>query len=322
MVPSDQFVLFYNEIFKYLEKKGPMALRRYYDRVSLRQEDFCLKLFREKGLKGMYEYWERIRIEENCDSWHRLAPDASYMEGGQTVCPSLTKALKSETGPCRVYCDHCPGWVLPIMTKAGYYYVYNIISRTRPTCEVFIAPFKNRTLAEDRQNKWLEEFGDDLIRSNVEPSFYRGTIANSRNFENLHPRFKRAFGWLRETDLAALKPGRHVIDGEEIYANVMEVELKPYSQDAQLEAHRDYIDIHVPVSGEETCGYVYDETGRTSADFNSKDDYCLLRNAKMRAITFKPGEFAAFMPPCGAHAPNQTFGEMRKHRKLVVKVKA
>ena len=31
MIPSDQFVLFYNEIFKLLEAKGPEHLRKYYD---------------------------------------------------------------------------------------------------------------------------------------------------------------------------------------------------------------------------------------------------------------------------------------------------
>ena len=33
------------------------------------------------------------------------------------------------------------------------------------------------------------------------------------------------------------------------------------------------------------------------------------------------GEFIVFFPPYGAHAPNQTDGEARAHRKLVVKVR-
>ena len=34
MIPSDHFVRFYNEVFKFLAKAGPCELRRYYDRVS------------------------------------------------------------------------------------------------------------------------------------------------------------------------------------------------------------------------------------------------------------------------------------------------
>ena len=37
MIPSDHFVKFYNEIFKYLEKKSPGELDRYYARVADRQ---------------------------------------------------------------------------------------------------------------------------------------------------------------------------------------------------------------------------------------------------------------------------------------------
>jgi YhcH/YjgK/YiaL family protein len=323
MLPSDQFVLFYNEIFKFLEQQGSDALRKYYDRIAKRQEDFCLKQFQEMGLKGMYDYWERIRIEENCDSWRRFAADGSYLEGGQNVCPSLSKVLESETGPCRVYCDHCPGWVLPVMTKAGYYYVYNLISRTKPSCLNFITPFANRALAEDRQNLWLEEVGDDLVRSNLEPSMYRGTIAKSRNFENLHPRLKKAFAFLRETDLAALPLGRTTIDGDDIFANVMEPTLGKYGPDAKLEAHRRYIDIQTPLTGEETLGYIYDKAGvdARASEFNVNDDYVLYRNPAMRQITLRPGEFVAFLPPYGAHAPGRTLGEPRKIRKVVVKVR-
>ena len=67
MLPSDHFVKFYNEIFKYLERKGPEELDRYYERVAERQAFFTLDAFKRDGFKGMYDYWERIRIEENCD---------------------------------------------------------------------------------------------------------------------------------------------------------------------------------------------------------------------------------------------------------------
>ena len=46
MIPSDHFVKFYNEIFKFLERKGPEALDRYYARVAERQAYFTLDAFR------------------------------------------------------------------------------------------------------------------------------------------------------------------------------------------------------------------------------------------------------------------------------------
>ncbi|MBR4654946.1 MAG: YhcH/YjgK/YiaL family protein [Kiritimatiellae bacterium] len=318
MMPSDQFVLFYNEIFKLLEKKGPGELRRYYDRVAERQEQFCLPLFR-KGLKGIHEYRERIRIEENCKSRNILADD--YLEGGQLVCPSLSKALKSAAGACEHYCDHCPGWTLPVYAKAGFHCVYDIISRKEPECYMFIT--RNRDLAEDKLSERLAMNGADLVSSNLPIGMVRGRIADSAKFEGLHPRFPKAFAFLRSHDLSKLPLGRNEIDGDDIYANVMDMTLKPWDTAAKLEVHRRYFDIHVPITGDEVDGYIYDEANvkANAAGFVEKDDYVLFRNPKMRKVNVAKGEFAIFYPPYGAHAPNKTDGAPRAHRKLVVKVR-
>ena len=72
MIPSDHFVRFYNEVFKYLENAGEGELQKYWLEISHHQERHCLELFKTKGLQGMYDYWEHIRIEENCDKRQRI----------------------------------------------------------------------------------------------------------------------------------------------------------------------------------------------------------------------------------------------------------
>lgn len=42
MIPSDQFVRFYNEVFKFLDAQGGGALEDYYRAVSEQQERHCL----------------------------------------------------------------------------------------------------------------------------------------------------------------------------------------------------------------------------------------------------------------------------------------
>ena len=318
MMPSDQFVLFYNEIFKFLEKKGMGELRKYYARVAERQEEFCLPLFR-KGLKGICEYREKIRVEENCKIHIKLSEDC--LEGGQLVCPSLTKVLASETGPCKHYCDHCPGWVLPVYAKAGFFCVYDIVSRTKPYC--YSAITKDRGIAEEKFCERLAVSGAGLVSTNMPLGMVRGSLAVSKKFEGLHPRFGKAFAFLRSQRLAELPPGRIDIDGDDVYANVIDTTLKPWDPDAQLEVHRQYFDVHVPVSGEEVDGYVYDEGNAkvNASAFNVEKDYVLFRNPKMAKVSLKPGEFAIFYPPYGAHAPNKTCGASRPHRKIVVKVR-
>ena len=47
MIPSDHFVRFYNEVFKFLDEHN--ALDPYYREISRHQELHCLELFRDKG---------------------------------------------------------------------------------------------------------------------------------------------------------------------------------------------------------------------------------------------------------------------------------
>ena len=53
MIPSDHFVRFYNEVFKFLDACGGLA--KYYETISKHQEFHCLKEFSEKGLQGVYD---------------------------------------------------------------------------------------------------------------------------------------------------------------------------------------------------------------------------------------------------------------------------
>ena len=163
MIPSDHFVRFYNEVFKFLAKAGPCELRRYYDRVSENQEAHCLSIFREKGLDGMYEYWERIRVEENCDMEHGVSDGCYHFRF--FGCPSLGKVLDNDAEPCQEYCNHCPGWILPIMTKVGAFAVYNIIDRRKPRCEMFVYMDRGRALAKERE--LVGCFGRDVVLSNL-----------------------------------------------------------------------------------------------------------------------------------------------------------
>ena len=155
MIPSDHFVRFYNEVFKFLaENKG---LEPYYKEISRHQEFHCLEWFRRDGLKGMYDYWEHIRIEENCEMEQTLLPDRLLFK--MSRCPSLSKVLDCDAEPFNGYCDHCAGWVLPLMTKCGYYYVENIIGRKKPECASVITPFK--AVAEEVEKEYLASAAEE-----------------------------------------------------------------------------------------------------------------------------------------------------------------
>jgi hypothetical protein len=142
MIPSDHFVRYYNEVFKALESRGLEHLANYWSAIGELQKRELVDSFRQGGLKACHDYWARIVKEENCVARLTLTPD--YFEFRMDRCPSLSKVLDNDAAACGHYCDHCMGWVRPVMEASGLYAVLDIESRTEPHCllRVFTDPQK------------------------------------------------------------------------------------------------------------------------------------------------------------------------------------
>ncbi len=153
MIPSDHFTRFYNEVFKFLESQGEEALEAYFLEISKNQERHILDLIQTKGLQGMYEYWSVIEEEENCDM--DLVIDEDHIELTMNKCPSLSKVMDNDAAPMGRYCDHCAGWVGPIMDKTGYHLVYDVISRTEPRCVMRVFKDAEQAREAEKQVKLL-----------------------------------------------------------------------------------------------------------------------------------------------------------------------
>ena len=165
MIPSDHFVRFYNEVFKFLDREN--GLEEYYEEISRHQEHHCLDLFSRKGIAGMCEYWGVIAKEENIIRKKKGIVTDTKMIGGGNICPSLTKNLDNDAGLCEKYCLHCPGWVIPIFTKTGFYCVYDLVDLRKPTCSMNV--FAIREEAEDFKRQLIADGADPkLIRDNLD----------------------------------------------------------------------------------------------------------------------------------------------------------
>ena len=155
MIPSDHFVRFYNEVFKFLDERG--ALQEYYKHISKHQELHCLKLFTEKGLQGVHEYYEKIYKEENCQGENTLKGHELILS--MTKCPSLSKALDNDAGACPKYCLHCPGWTMPLYTKAGLFQIFDLMGLDNPQCVEYIYDDKELALAKYNELIATRELG-------------------------------------------------------------------------------------------------------------------------------------------------------------------
>ena len=165
----------------------------------------------------------------------------------------------------------------------------------------------------------IAAIGCTSLPTPVDASHIRGTVSESARYESLHPRFAKAFAFMRRSDLAALPCGRYEIDGSNCWATISNVSLKPFSGDNKYEVHRAFIDIQSPITGCETIGVAKPDP-KVFEGFNVEEDYVLF-NAKGEPWTLKPGEFALFFPERGAHAPGLSVDGPRTIRKLVVKVR-
>jgi hypothetical protein len=144
MIPSDHFVRFYNEAFKYIESCSEDALRDFWLAISRHQEITIAPLVKEHGLPGLKRYYDRIIEEENLDA--ECHADADHFDFRMRSCASLKKAMDNDAGVMSRYCDHCAGWINPLMTRLGYHPVFDIESRSEPHCRFSV--FRNAEEAE------------------------------------------------------------------------------------------------------------------------------------------------------------------------------
>ena len=146
-----------------------------------------------------------------------------------------------------------------------------------------------------------------------------GNLADSERYQDLNPLFPKAFAFLKRADIATLPPGRYEIDGDRCWASIQDVALTPV-EERKLEAHRRFIDIQAPLTGPETIGLARLAAADQLPPFDVEKDFVLYEGPS-QPVTLKPGEFAIFFPPLGAHAPcGRAADGPASIRKVVVKV--
>ena len=141
-------------------------------------------------------------------------------------------------------------------------------------------------------------------------------LENLKSYEALNPHFSKVVDFIENTDLANLPLGTNEIEGDTVYANVMEVKPKS-KEEAFIEIHRRYIDIQIPLSADETMGYT-PIAELPEADYDSVGDAALYPVGMPARDYFNvhKGEFVIFFPQDG-HAPAITPLPLKK---VVIKV--
>ncbi len=140
-------------------------------------------------------------------------------------------------------------------------------------------------------------------------------LDNWERYSALHPGFPAAFEFLKRTDLSDLSAGRHPLDGERLYALVVQQDGRGRDK-AKLETHRRYIDIQLTVTGADDIGWK--PTASCSSydqEYDDEKDVAFFSDEPDVWVTTSPGRFGIFFPE-DAHAPLGGTGPIHK---IVVK---
>ena len=117
-----------------------------------------------------------------------------------------------------------------------------------------------------------------------------------------NPYFVKAMEFIRDTDLNSMENGKHFIDGDNLFVNIVDSNMKT-PQQARLEVHDKYIDIQVPLSKEETFGVKpRSECKLPDGEMNTEKDILFYKDPVEETVTMAPGEMVTFGPET-AHAP-------------------
>lgn len=133
-------------------------------------------------------------------------------------------------------------------------------------------------------------------------------------------RWEKAFTFVKNTDLSKLESKRHDIDGENVYATVMEYTTK--NEDAaNFEAHRKYIDIQYMINGKEIMNIAPLETvTEVLIPYDELKDIEFMKVKSIVGYKADSTNFFLFFPG-DAHRPGMKDGENAPIKKIVIKVK-
>lgn len=142
------------------------------------------------------------------------------------------------------------------------------------------------------------------------------TLENLEKYKEVNPLFPKVVEFLKTHDLSALEIGKIELQGNDCFIKVAQTSPKTREQ-AKIEAHRNYLDIQIPVSGTEEMGYTPLKDCKGETPYNAGKDVLFFSGLAESYLTIKPGMFAIFFPQDG-HAPGVTPDGLKK---VIVKVR-
>ncbi len=143
-------------------------------------------------------------------------------------------------------------------------------------------------------------------------------IKYASEYFNLSQGIRAALEYLATADLGRLEPGRHDVQGDEVFALVSDYQTRTPAE-AFWEAHRRHVDVQFVHSGVERIGYG-DLALFDSAPYDEQRDLVVATGESERYVEVGAGGFVILFPH-DVHMPGLTGVRQEAVRKVVVKVR-
>lgn len=120
MIGCYDFCGHYEWTFEWLRLTGGEALVTEYWEVAINEDSqrHARALIIPEGFEGMKKYWAHTLAEEAA-GYFGTATDSLYRID-MHECPSKGFLISNGLAQYRDYCDHCMGWIGPLMKDAGF----------------------------------------------------------------------------------------------------------------------------------------------------------------------------------------------------------
>ena len=121
MLGCQDFCGYYDWTFGYVARRfGSQAVRGLWEEAIARDsQDHYARAARERGLRGLYDVWRKTGKEERCDWDVTLDEEKNVLRFDMHRCPSKGFLLDNDLQASEDYCDHCIGWIQPMLREAG-----------------------------------------------------------------------------------------------------------------------------------------------------------------------------------------------------------
>lgn len=120
MIGAYDFCGHYEWTFEWLRREeGEALVRQYWDEaISQDSQRHAAALITARGIDGMVEYWGHTLEEEAAGYDSAATPRVFRIDMHE--CPSKGFLIRNGLEQYHDYCDHCLGWIGPLLRRAGY----------------------------------------------------------------------------------------------------------------------------------------------------------------------------------------------------------